>query len=284
MHWAAAGGHADIVRRLIDAGGDVVGHGDDHSLEVIGWASAWDGCDDDAHRDVVRLLQQHGARHNIFSAIAMNLDDEVRRIVAADPAALEQPMSHNENFQHPLHYAVRTNHPRMVSLLLELGADPLAKDGSGYTTAAYVNKPDADRAVNETLRARGEEDLFAALALRDWNAAERLLRENPGAIARGAANIGVLHLMAKRNDITSARWLLDHGADPNALWSHWGDNLTPLHLVAWHGHTEIARLLLDAGADPTIHDSMHDSDVMGWAEYCKQAAIVQLLTERAKPS
>jgi ankyrin repeat protein len=90
--------------------------------------------------------------------------------------------------------------------------------------------------------------------------------------------------MAKRNDITAVRWLLDHGAHPNALWSHFGDNLTPLHLVAWHGHTEIARLLLDAGADPTIHDSMHDSDVMGWAEYCKQPAIVQLLTERAKPS
>ena len=141
MHWAAAGGHADIVKRLIDAGGDVVGHGDDHSLEVIGWASAWEGCDDDAHREVVRLLQQNGARHNIFSAIAMNLDDEVRRIVAADPAALEQPMSHNEDFQHPLHYAVRTNRPRMVSLLLELGADPLGKDGTGYTPPPTPTRP-----------------------------------------------------------------------------------------------------------------------------------------------
>lgn len=32
MHWAAAGGHLDVVRRLADAGGDVVGRGDDHSL------------------------------------------------------------------------------------------------------------------------------------------------------------------------------------------------------------------------------------------------------------
>ena len=30
MHWAAAAGHLDVVRRLADAGGDVVGHGDDH--------------------------------------------------------------------------------------------------------------------------------------------------------------------------------------------------------------------------------------------------------------
>src|SRR4051812_5145558 len=36
MHWAAAAGKIEVVRRLADAGGDVVGHGDDHELEVIG--------------------------------------------------------------------------------------------------------------------------------------------------------------------------------------------------------------------------------------------------------
>ena len=36
MHWAGAAGRLDVVRRLADAGGDVVGHGDDHQLDVIG--------------------------------------------------------------------------------------------------------------------------------------------------------------------------------------------------------------------------------------------------------
>src|SRR6266480_1107660 len=40
MHWAAAGGHRDVVERLADAGGDVVGRGDDHELEVIGWGTS----------------------------------------------------------------------------------------------------------------------------------------------------------------------------------------------------------------------------------------------------
>lgn len=40
MHWAAAAGHLNIVSRLADAGGDVVGRGDDHELEVIGWQPA----------------------------------------------------------------------------------------------------------------------------------------------------------------------------------------------------------------------------------------------------
>src|SRR5262249_42875240 len=153
-------------------------HGDDHSLEVIGWASAWDGCVDEAHHAVVDFLVSRGARHNIFSAIALNLDSEVRRIVAENPAALEQPMSHNENFQHPLHFAVRMNRPKMVALLLELGADLLATDASGQTTVTYAATPDADRSVFEAMRARGHIDLMGALATRDWNLAARLVSEN----------------------------------------------------------------------------------------------------------
>src|SRR5262249_8975237 len=93
MHWAAAQGDPAIVRALADAGGDVIGDGDDHAGGVIGWASCWDGCDDDAHRAVVEFLIARGARHHIFSAIAMDLADEVKRIVAADPSALNQRQS-----------------------------------------------------------------------------------------------------------------------------------------------------------------------------------------------
>ena len=128
MHWAAAAGHLHVVRRLADAGGNVIGHGDDHELEVIGWATCWDEADDDAHRAVARFLISRGARHHIFSAIALNLGDEVRRIVSADPAVLRRQMSHNENHQLPLHFAVRMNRPEMVELLLELGADPTIRD------------------------------------------------------------------------------------------------------------------------------------------------------------
>jgi hypothetical protein len=80
MHWAAAAGHLDVVRRLADAGGDVIGRGDDHALDVIGWATCWNNY----HAAVADFLISRGARHHIFSAIAMNLAEEVRRIVAAD--------------------------------------------------------------------------------------------------------------------------------------------------------------------------------------------------------
>ena len=99
------------------------------------------------------------------------------------------------------------NRPEMVALLLELGADPLAVDGSGYPAAAYATAPDIDRRVMETIRRmtsaelvsaeRGHRpprgstmDLVALLALGDWETAARLRAREPRtdrAAARTAA-------------------------------------------------------------------------------------------------
>ena len=294
MHWAAAGGHLDVVRRLADGGGDVVGHGDDHELGVIGWATSWYGCDDDAHRAIAEFLVSRGARHHIFSAIAMNLADEVRRIVADDPSALNRRMSRNEEYQLPLHFAVRMNRPAMVALLISLGADPLGVDRSGQAAPMYAMRPDVDRAVMEKIREMTSRelvsaerqvrqprvwmlDLLAALALHDWETAARVAAANPALVSSGA-----LHVMAKRNHVDAARWLLDRGANPNALWAHWDADVTPLHLAALGAHAEVTRVLLDAGADPRIRDSKHASDVIGWAEFLRHAQIAQILKERLR--
>jgi ankyrin repeat protein len=277
MHWAAAAGHLDVVRRLADAGGDVVGHGDDHELEVIGWTTCWNGCDDDAHRAIANFLISRGARHHIFSAIAMNLADEVRRIVTADSSALFRRMSRNEGHQLPLHFAVRMNRPEMVALLIELGADTAATDDSGVVAAAYAAVPSVDKRVIETLTRNGTIDIFSALALGDEATAERLLGEDRGAIETGGASAGALHLLSKRGDERGVKWLLDHGASPNARWNHWGGDVTPLHLAAMQGNADVVRLLLAAGADPRIRDSMHDSDVIGWAEFFGRREIVGIL-------
>jgi ankyrin repeat protein len=290
MYWAAAAGELDIVRRLADAGGDVNAEGDDHELGIIGWATCWDGAQDHAHRQVAEFLVSRGARHHVFSAIALELADELRRIVARTPAALHQRMSRNENLQLPLHFAVRMNRPSMVALLIELGADPLGVDGDGFAAPAYSVRPDVDRPVLEAIRrltaneltsaARGQRranvlmlDLLAAISLGDLATAERVWTSGSD-----ASRAGVLHLASKRGDEPAVRWLLDHGADPDALWPHWDANVTPLHLAILGDHAGIARLLVARGADPHIKDSKHDSDAIGWAEFFGREELARLLS------
>jgi ankyrin repeat protein len=187
----------------------------------------------------------------------------VRRIVREDAGALSKPMSHNENFQLPLHFAVRKNVREIVALLLELGADPRATDGEGVSASVYAAEPGVDRAVIETLTRHGSIDLFGALALGDEATAAELLHAEPSLLGQS----GALHLVAKRGNVEAVRWLLDHGADPNGLWNRWDAEVTPLHLAAAQGHVDVVRLLLASGADPSIRDSKHDGDAKGWAEY-----------------
>jgi ankyrin repeat protein len=277
MHWAAAAAHLDVVKRLADAGGDVVGHGDDHELEVIGWATCWDGCDDDAHRAVANFLISRGAHHHIYSAIAMNLADEVRRIVAADPSALTQQMSRNENHQLPVHFAARMNRAEMVALLLSLGADPAATDDAGATVALYAASPKVSRQVFEALPDHGRQDVFTALAAGEEDAAERL-------VASRGITPGALHLMAKRGDARGVSWLLAHGADPNAWWTMWDTKVTPIHFPAHEGQIEIVRALLDGGADPSIRDGRYNGDAADWAEHGNHPELAALIRGRARSS
>ena len=282
MHWAAAAGHVDVVQRLIAAGGDVVGRGDDHELEVIGCATCWDGCDDDAHRVIVDLLIARGAQHHIYSATATQNADEVRRVVNHDPSLVNRPQRRNEDFRRPLHFAVMRNFPEMVQRLLELGADPLSTDGSGYPAYMQATSTECDRAiVDAMLRRDTRMGLFAALTLPDYNAATRLLEADPSRVAKDGTDFGVLHLMAKRDNVEAVRWLLAHGVNANMLWPHWDSDVTPLHMAALGNHAAVIRLLLKSGADPFIHDTKHDSDARGWAEFFGRTEIVTLFDSPA---
>src|SRR5262245_5615888 len=77
LHWAAAAGHLAAARALLDAGADAQGSGDAHELDVIGWATVFGNPADASapmsveRRELIGLLLRRGARHHIFTAMAM---------------------------------------------------------------------------------------------------------------------------------------------------------------------------------------------------------------------
>ncbi len=141
----------EIVKRLIEAGADVDGEGDAHQIGVIGWAT----CFKQVRKEAADYLLGHGAKPTIFSAVALDRADFVRELVAADPTLLRlRKMSRFEHYRTPLHLAVLKNRPQMVKVLLNLGADPAAKDGRGYTPLGLATGR-TNKAIAATLVAAG---------------------------------------------------------------------------------------------------------------------------------
>jgi ankyrin repeat protein len=97
LHFAAGCGNLKGVLSLLNAGADVHGHGDLHRGGVIGWAAR------KGNEAVVQCLLEHGARHHIFSAMALGDRRLVEALVLEDPDWLSFRRSKFECEQPPLH-------------------------------------------------------------------------------------------------------------------------------------------------------------------------------------
>lgn len=277
LHFAAAHGDLEMIRLLVEAGADIEGHGDDHAVGVVGWAT----CFRQVRHEVAAYLLDHGASLNVWTAIALDRPSELRDMIARDPALLVARMSRNEHRRTPLHHAAAKNQPRMVQLLLELGADPNATDATGATALTTASQEHADPAVISALAAAGAKlDLLTAINTSRLDEAEAMLHENPARIGPDGTDAIALHLAVSRNNLPALRWLLAHGVAVNAKRPIWDCSSTALHMTVESGAIDIARLLLDAGADPNIRDDKFDATALGWAEYFGRQDFAELIRAR----
>jgi ankyrin repeat protein len=185
LHWAAQGGHIAVIDRLLEAGADIDGEGDDHQIGVLGWAT----CFKHVQREAAEHLLARGAKPTIFSSVAIDRSDLVRRLIEGDRALLAATMSPLEQHRTPLHLAAIKNCPATAKLLLELGADPSAKDDRGNTPLHYVASK-KDKTIADILIAGGADP-----KQRDVNRFESLIpifgvRDMPAAIGYYEAKLG----------------------------------------------------------------------------------------------
>jgi ankyrin repeat protein len=277
LHFAAAHGDLETVRLLVEAGADIEGKGDDHGVGVLGWAS----CFRDVRQEVAAYLLGHGATLNLWTAIALDRADDLRVMVAEDRSLLAARMTRNQHRRTPLHHAAFKNRPRMVRLLIELGADPNARDATGATALTTASEEGADPSIVAGLRKAGViSDLLTAVNMRRYAEAETMLRDDPARIGPDGGDTIALHLSVNKRNLAAIRWLLTHGIDVNAKRPMWDCNHTALHMTIESGAIEIARLLLDAGADPNVRDDKFHSTALGWAEFFGRDDMAELIREK----
>lgn len=268
LHVAAVLGDLETVKMLVEAGSDVIGEGDDYEVGVLGWAT----CFRQVREDVADYLLDHGARLNLWSAIALDRGDAVRAMIAHDRSLLTARMTRNQHRRTALHHAAAKNRPVMVRLLLELGADPNASDATGATPLTTASQESADPAIVTMLIDAGAQlDFLTAVNLERYDAAEAMLGQEPSRLGPEGRDTIALHLAVNKRSLVAIRWLIQHGVDVNAKRLMWGCNHTALHMTTESGAIEIAKILLEAGADPNLRDDKYSATALSWAEFfCRE--------------
>jgi ankyrin repeat protein len=270
LHFVAERGRLDLVRLLTEHGADPIGAGDYHELEVIGWATAFENVE--PGRELVDYLLAHGARHNIFSAVATGDVDAIRQLAATTPGDVEKRMDLTNHRRRPTHLAVVKQQQGALTTLLELGADPNTLDESSLTPLDQAVLS-GQLALAQLLVDRGADlTLAAAVILERNDDVERLLAKDPEGLRPGH-RWGTLIVRAAEyaSDRTVAR-LLQLGASADAVDDtktsvDGTGRYTALHAAAWRGNTETVRSLLAHGANPRIRDDKYCGTPAGWAAY-----------------
>jgi ankyrin repeat protein len=277
LHVAAAVGDPETVRILVEAGADVIGEADDYEVGVLGWAT----CFRTVREDIAAYLLEHGARLNLWTAIALDRVDAVRGMIARDATLLGARMTRNQHRRTALHHAAAKNRPRIVRLLIDLGADPNASDATGATPLTTASQEGADPAIVEMLIAAGARlDFLTAVNLGRYAFAEAMLAEDPPRLGADGRDTVALHLAVAKKNHDAVRWLIAHGVDVDAKRMMWDCNHTALHMTVENGDIALARMLLDAGADPDIRDDKYRATALGWADFFGREDFAKLVRER----
>lgn len=252
LHEAVRFGNRECAELLLENGADlsIPDNNNDTALETAVYYG---------FLDLAKVLVDRGATLDIFTASALGMVDQVRKLL--DQGADHNAGQHDYDGQKPAPGPIILRHstdplPKSrFSCFGSYGVTPLhcaARGGSIEVASLLVSHGESVSAKDD----RGETPLFWAAAGGRLETAEFLVKH--GANVNATNTLGSTPLLTAARDTVApelVKFLVKAGADVNARDD--GEE-NALHKLAWFGYpernVETAQILLDTGADITARN------------------------------
>ena len=228
LHWAIQEGHCDVMQVLIDAGSDIEAK-DEKGRSPLHW-SCFSG-----KIAVVKMLVKAGAGVRftdnngitcLIIASRFGHTETVRYLVGLKDVDVNH--ADTSGFA-ALHYAVQQNHPDVMQVLIDAGADI------------------------EAMEEKGRSPLHVACLSGSLAVVKMLLKAGAGVCVLSNGGSTCLHFAAHHGHTEIVRYLVDL---PEVDVNHQGMNdQSALHYAARQRHPDVVEVLIDAGADIEAQDN-----------------------------
>lgn len=247
--------------------------------------------------DSIREAHPGVAAGDIYAAAVLGDHAEIERLLKADGARAAAPggpygwdaLTHL-CFSRYLRLRRSDGFVLAARALLDAGADP----NTGFFESAHQPEPVFESALYGAAGVAHHAELTRLLLARgaDPNLGGEVAYHSPEGFDPEAMQAVVqsgrlsdaglttmLHRKLDWTDLAGVRWLLEHGADPNAL-SAWGDRALH-HSLARDNALPLLEALLDFGADPALRAPAHaDRSAVAVAARSGRADALELFGSR----
>jgi ankyrin repeat protein len=260
---AAAGGHMEIVRYLLDRGADP--NLPEEGIAPRGHALHSAVCN--GHREIVELLLERGAYPNV--PVESSADTLSAAIRGGDRTMVDLLASHGAARSMEL----LAYYGDVMTAAAMLAANPeLAKDTEALSNAAGEGQ---EAFVRLLLRYRPTLAKKVGIGGKTRTITELLFAHGMDPNHRDWLDATPLHHFARKGDVDNAELFLDRGADINAMEED--QRSTPLGWAVKHGQVAMVELLLRHGALTDLPKKPVWARPIEWAKRRGHKQIVELL-------